>query len=303
MSKNNKRTASPCHYLSLGATLYLPAIRSDLASVLTLQKLPQLRSAIICTEDAIHAHELPAALSNLERVLACCADYPLAVFIRARNPAVLNRLVRMPGIDRIDGFVLPKVTLENLPLFAEVAAHIPQLWVMPTLETADVFDRYRLDTLRKALEQLVNPVLCLRIGGNDLLGLLRLKRPKSLTIYDTPIGTVIKDIVLTFGAAGYDIVAPAFEHLDSMATLAREVELDMAHGLLSKTVIHPTQIPIIENAYRVRPEDYELAKRILDPKALAVFQYGGQMCEPATHRRWAKRLLLRAEIFGAQPIS
>lgn len=300
MSKTNKRPAFPCHYLGLGATLYVPATRPDLVSVLTLAKVPELRSVIVCTEDAIHEHELAAALSNVEAALAYCPSDGLAVFIRARNPTVLKQLVRMPGIDRIDGFVLPKITVENLPWFAEGAAHIPELWLMPTLETVDVFDRYRLDALRKGLAQLANPVLCLRIGGNDLLGLLSLKRPKSLTIYDTPIGTVINEIVLTFGVAGYDIVAPAFEHLDSMDTLAREVELDIAHGLLSKTAIHPAQLPIIEAAYRVPPQDQELAKRILDPGASAVFQYGGQMCEPATHRRWAKRLLLRAEIFGAR---
>jgi citrate lyase beta subunit len=119
-----------------------------------------------------------------------------------------------------------------------------------------------------------------------------------MTIYDTPLGTVIDDIVLTFAPAGYEIAAPVFDHLDSMATLVRETAIDVAHGLLSKTAIHPAQLPVIEAVYRVMPEDQELAKRILDPAASAVFQYAGQMCEPATHRRWAERLLLRTEIFG-----
>jgi citrate lyase beta subunit len=290
--------ATACHYLGLGATLYAPATRADLIAILTRHKLPHLRSVIICTEDAIHDHELPVALDNVEQALPHCSKQGPAVFIRVRNAQVLKRVINMPGITHIEGIVWPKATPNNVPLLAELVADQPRLWVMPTLETADAFDRRRLETLREALRQLINPVLCLRIGGSDLLRLLNLKRPKAMTIYDTPLGAVIDDIVLTFAPAGYEIAAPVFEHLDSMTTLARETAIDVAHGLLSKTAIHPAQLPVIEAVYRVMPEDQELAKRILDPAASAVFQYAGQMCEPATHRRWAERLLLRTEIFG-----
>lgn len=287
-----------CHYLGLGATLYVPATRTDLLAILTREKLPHLRSLIICTEDAIHDHELFIALDNIEQALQYRLNNGLSVFIRARNAQVLKRLVNMPGIAHIEGIVWPKATPNNLPLMAELVANQPRLWVMPTIETVDAFNRRRLEALREGLTQLINPVLCLRIGGNDLLSLLGLKRPKAMTIYDTPLRTVIDDIVLTFAPAGYEIAAPVFDHLDSMATLARETAIDVAHGLLSKTAIHPVQLPVIEALYRVMPEDQELAKRILDPAASAVFQYAGQMCEPATHRRWAERLLLRTEIFG-----
>lgn len=286
------------HYLALGATLYMPATRRDLAEILRLEKLPALRSVIVCTEDAIHERELPEALANLERVLKQPLHRQAAFFIRARNAWVLERLVHMPGIEQLDGIVLPKVTPENLPALAGIVARVPDLYLMPVIETQDAFDRRRLARLRSALEQVINPVLCLRIGGNDLLRLLGLKRPKHLTLYDTPLRAVLDNIILTFSPAGYDLSAPAFEHLDSPATLAREVELDIAYGLLSKTAIHPDQIPIIQQAYRVSPEERETAERILDPRAQAVFQHGGQMCEPATHRRWAERLLLRSELFG-----
>lgn len=287
-----------CHYLGLGATLYVPATRPDLTDILIREKLPWLRSVIICTEDAIHDHELTIALDNIAHALQHCSKPGPAVFVRVRNAQVLKRVLSMLGVNRIDGIVWPKATPDNIPFLAEIVADQPRLWVMPTLETVDAFDRRRLEAIREALTQLINPVLCLRIGGNDLLSLLCLKRPKAMTIYDTPLGTVIDDIVLTFAPAGYEIAAPVFDHLDSMETLARETALDVAHGLLSKTAIHPAQVPVIEAVYRVMPEDQELAKRILDPAASAVFQYAKQMCEPATHRRWAERLLLRTEIFG-----
>ena len=103
------------HYLALGATLYLPATRGDLDKILKLEKLPQLRSVVACTEDAIHEHELPAALTNLERTLNRLTPRPVLRFIRPRNVAVLSQVVRMAGIESIDGVVLPKVTPENLP--------------------------------------------------------------------------------------------------------------------------------------------------------------------------------------------
>jgi citrate lyase beta subunit len=297
--KQGTRSIDP-HYLALGATLYMPATRGDLPEILRLEKLPHLRSVVACTEDAIHDRDLPAALANLERVLEQCRHRHVPFFIRPRNVMVLSRLLAMAGSENIDGVVLPKVTAENLLAYADVASRAPALRLLPTLETEDAFERRRLERLRAALEQVTNPILCLRIGGNDLLRLLGLKRPKYLTLYDTPLHSVLNDMILTFSPAGYEIAATAFEHLDSPDTLAREVELDMAHGLLSKTAIHPMQIPIIEQAYRVSQEDRDMAEKILDPQAQAVFKHGGQMCEPVIHRRWAERLLLRAELFGVR---
>ncbi len=295
---NRPLQATTPHYLALGATLYMPATRQDLSEVLELKKLSNLRSLVVCTEDAILEHELPMALANLERSLESLSPQPVLRFLRPRNVAVLTQLLRMPGIVNIDGLVLPKITPESLLAFADAASRLPSLQLMPTIETEVAFDRQQLVRLRDVLEQVINPVLCLRIGGNDLLNLLGLKRAKGLTLYDTPLRNVINDIILTFRPAGYELSAPVFEHVDSPATLKREVQMDIAHGLLTKTAIHPFQIPIIEQAYQVSRQEWEMAERILHPEAGAVFQYDGQMCEPATHRRWAERLLLRSELFG-----
>lgn len=285
-------------YLTLGATLYMPATRADLDRILLQEKLPSLRSLVICTEDAIRDDELPAALAHLAYALERLRPRPLLRFVRPRDPATLEKIVRLPGCEQLDGFVLPKVTPGRLLAYAEIAARHPHLALLPTIETDLAFDRRQLDWLLRTLEQVSNPVLCLRIGGNDLLNLLGIKRPKDLTLYDTPLRRVIDDIILTFRPAGYDIAAPVFEHVDNPDTLAREVHLDVVHGLLAKTAIHPVQIPIIEGLYRVSGQEREIAERILAPDAAAVFQCGGQMCEPATHRRWAERLLLRSQLYG-----
>jgi citrate lyase beta subunit len=74
--------------------------------------------------------------------------------------------------------------------------------------------------------------------------------------------------------------------------------LDIVHGLLAKTAIHPTQIPVIEAVYRVCQRDMDLAKEVLKERAPAVFKLNSQMVEPATHRAWAEQLLLQAELYG-----
>ncbi len=285
-------------YMALGATLYMPATRPDIAKILNQEKLARLRSVVICTEDAVLEQELASALINLRSALERLRPSSMLRFIRPRNADVLAQLVRIPEIKRIDGFVLPKVSENNLSRYAEITARVPELILMPTLETEVAFSRKQLDLLCHRLTEVENPILCLRIGGNDLLGLLKLRRPKYLTVYDTPLRNIINDIVLTFRPAGYALSAPVFEHLDSHETLQREVDLDIAHGLLTKTAIHPTQIPVIERAYRVCQRDRELARQITKKNAPAVFKLNSQMVEPATHFAWAEQLLLQAEFYG-----
>jgi citrate lyase beta subunit len=52
----------------LGATLYMPATRMDLAEVLE-GKIPGLRSLVVCLEDAVSEHDVPFALQNLSLFL------------------------------------------------------------------------------------------------------------------------------------------------------------------------------------------------------------------------------------------
>ncbi|AGA92354.1 citrate lyase beta subunit [Thioflavicoccus mobilis 8321] len=288
----------PVRYMALGASLYLPATRLDLAGILDQETLPGLRSAIVCTEDAVHHRDLPAALANLRKTLPRLGPGSLRRFIRPRNPAVLGEIVRFDGVENIDGVVLPKVDEESLLHFAEAAARAPHLLLMPTIETGIVFSRRRLETLTDRLHELDNPIFCLRIGGNDILHLLGLKRPKHLTLYDTPLRTIINDLITIFRPAGFELSSPVFEHIDSPQTLREEVKLDLVHGLWSKTAIHPTQVATIEDAYRVSRDDHDLAREILAADAPAVFLSHGQMVEPTTHSRWALRILERAAIYG-----
>lgn len=284
----------------LGASLYVPANRPDLAMIAHGQKPRSVRSLIFCTEDALHERDLEPALNRLAALLPELETGSALRFIRPRNPTVLRRLLRMNGIERIQGFVLPKIGPRTLSDWLRVWDDRHGHWLMPILETPETFDRRQMEVLRDGLDDsgLRERVLCLRIGGSDLLNLLGIRRARGSTIYDTPLRGVIADLACVFSLAGYFLSAPVFERLDMPEVLAREVEADLQHGLVGKTAIHPTQVPVIEEEYRVSREDYEMAVAVLDPEAAAVFKLRGTFCEPATHQRWAAGVLERVRVFG-----
>ena len=101
-------------------------------------------------------------------------------------------------------------------------------------------------------------------------------------------------------AAGFALTAPVFERMDNFDLLERELALDISHGLVGKTAIHPSQIETIHAALRVNVADLNSARLILQQDAAAVFKHGGAMCEPATHRAWAQNIVARAEWHGVR---
>ena len=288
------------HFLRLGASLYVPSTRDDLVDIGNHRKYPRLRSVIFCTEDAVLPEDLPRAIDNVRTALRRFAPVNLLRFIRVRSPAVLRTLLQADGIERIDGFVLPKVTRHNLDDYFSLFSSRDPFAVMLTLETIEVFDLGEMAALRDRLvrEPYRQRVLALRIGGNDLFNLLALRRPRNRTLYQTPLGVTIAQLVTTFRPYGFHLTAPVFEFLDRPAVLAREVRTDVAYGLIGKTAIHPGQVPLIEAQYRVRPADLHAAERILDQSAPSVFRLHDAMCEPATHRAWAAVTRERAHMYG-----
>jgi citrate lyase beta subunit len=284
----------------LGAPLYMPAHRLDLRDIANGDKLPMLRSMIFCTEDAVLKYEVESCIRHLGLCMQGFRETKQRFrFIRARNPEILSRLLDLPHIERIDGFVLPKFTIDNF------SAYLDQLQgssfkVMPTLETREVFDAEAMRELRQALLQdgVGERILMLRIGGNDLMNLLGMRRPRHMTLYQTPLGHVVAQLVTQFKPFGFSLSSPVFEYLDDPETLQQEIRQDLAHGLIGKTAIHPDQVPAIENAYRVERTDYEMAVSMHDSAAPAVFRMHDAMCEIATHRHWSNEIITRHACYG-----
>lgn len=287
--------------LALGATMYTPSTRSDLWSLVSGSKYPELRSLVICLEDAVVESDIPLAKNNLKELLTRLKNekrneqHP-KLFIRPRNIEMAEELSQWENIILVDGMVLPKFGLDNIHIWNKT---LPKsLAVMPTLESVDVFEPSCMLELRKELQSSFRDVLVLRIGGNDLLSCLSTRRPSSVTIYQTPVGQLIGSLCGQFLPHGFALSSPVCEHFGQIKLLQDELNIDIQHGLSGKTVINPAQISIVHQAYQVNSIELDEANKVLNDNAQAVFSSHGSMLEPATHYKWAKRILERYEIFG-----
>ncbi len=286
-------------YLRLGASLYVPATRNDLEAIGNKEKYPNLRSVIFCLEDSCGEEDVPAALNNICKALAgLAAGRDILRFIRVRNPDTLVSCLGMGNIDKIDGFVLPKVTMQNID---DYLARIPKHFLnMATLETKSVFNVNEMTKLCSHLTRYRKQLLSLRIGGNDLMSILNLRRTPGVSIYDGPLGYTISMLVSVFRPAGFNLTAPVYEHIEDTGILQTEVRQDLLHGLFGKTIIHPSHIDIVERHYQVAREDLRSAEKIISAHTPHVFKYDGSMCEKATHANWAETIMLMAEIYGVK---
>lgn len=290
----------------LGASLYTPATRPDLVA-LGSGKISGLSSLIYCTEDAVREADVPRALDNLRAALPQLplTGSPLR-FIRARNPDVLAQLLTL-NLSAITGFVLPKIHDGNLAEYMRVLERSGQdhLKVMPTLETREALSETRMTLLRDLIfmEGWPGRVLSLRVGGNDLMHALGVRRVPGRTLYEGPLERVMGMLVGVFKPYGLSLSSPVYEVYSDPGTLAREVAQDLEYGLCGKTIIHPAQLATVLEGYRVPESELLEARAILAPDAPAVFSMHGRMCEPATHSRWAQDVLARAELYGVRRVT
>jgi citrate lyase beta subunit len=290
--------------ISLGATLYVPATRHDMAVTILHSRKYDLRSVVICLEDSIHPRDTPQALVNLAAFLtelkaqAANAVRPL-IFIRPRSALMLAHILGLPAIEYVDGFVIPKATADSMPEYMAVLSHDHHM-LMPTLETREVFDPSDMRRLRDQLLAFQDRILAIRIGGNDLLQMMGARRSAVRTSYDGPLGPVIVSLVTTYNPWGFHLTAPVFENFGNLNLLREEVERDLEHGLIGKTAIHPSQIEVIQASYAVDLIEATEAQSMLANDNAAVFSSRQSMCEPATHGIWAQSVVRRAEFFGVR---
>lgn len=214
---------------------------------------------------------------------------------------------------------------------------LPPLLAMPIIEdSVTTYVETRTAALRNALAAInanQDLVLCIRIGATDMSGTFGLRRSRDLTIYHVNVvANVIGDVVNVFGrtASSWVITGPVWEHfskkervlrpllratpfskvneealrqrllLENLDGLIREIELDQANGLLGKTVIHPSHVPVVHSMSVVSHEEYLDATDIAASLSGGVkaSSYGNKMNEHKPHQAWAERILLRARAFG-----
>ena len=102
----------------------------------------------------------------------------------------------------------------------------------------------------------------------------------------------------------YVISGPVWEYFSTnyVDGLIREVILDKENGIFGKTIIHPTHIKPVQSLYAVTHEEFMDASSIVANNngylGVVKSEYANKMNEIKPHLNWAKRVLLRSNIYG-----
>ncbi|MEU8518321.1 HpcH/HpaI aldolase/citrate lyase family protein [Streptomyces sp. NPDC048577] len=219
---------------ALGATLYSPATRPQLADDVRKQAARGVVSMVLCLEDSIADAEVEAAETNLveqftrlaETAPVAPRDLPL-LFIRVREPAQIPDLTARLGdtVRLLSGFVLPKFDAPRGRAFLDALtaaenASGRRLFAMPVLESPELLHLETRARTLTGIATLVNEhrdrVLALRLGVTDFCSAYGLRRPPDMTAYDVQlVAHVIADVVNVLGRSdgtGFTITGPVWEY-------------------------------------------------------------------------------------------
>lgn len=216
--------------VGLGATLYVPATKSDLAATITRRAERGVCSMVIDLEDAVADHEVELAKGRAIHALnelAAGADANPLLFVRVRDADTVTELTERldAGRDVLTGFVFPKFDSASAPKYLavleEAACHSDRpLYGMPVLESPALVHRqtrdHELTQIAALLAEHRQRILAVRIGATDMCSTFGIRRDRDLTIYDVRVvADVIADIVNYLGRAdgtGYVITGPVWEY-------------------------------------------------------------------------------------------
>ncbi|WP_312653140.1 HpcH/HpaI aldolase/citrate lyase family protein [Aminipila sp.] len=311
---------------SVGALLYTPATNKFIYEKLLSGTLGNKFSLALCLEDSIDDSAVEIGEKNIIDLFSklysryTSLPYLPQLFIRVRDPRQISKLYLALGetAHLLKGFILPKFSLLNAVSYITQIININQLsttpiYMLPILEAVDIVPLSTRASLLQSIHELLlqnKPyVLNVRVGGNDLCHTFGVRRNANENIYNIrPVASILSDIVTTF-CKDFVISGPVWEYFadenDNWKTgLEAEMRLDLLNGFIGKTVIHPNQIPIVNNCLRVNQHDLDDAMKILtfeNPLLQVVKSSAGtRMNEIKTHTNWAKKQLLLAYIHGVK---
>lgn len=324
----DKQTSKQILQYAIGANMYVPATQQNLYEKLVQNRFYNIGALTLCMEDAIDEWQISVAEENTFTLLKALHAYVIAnpanhiplLFIRVRNVEHFKDFSEKLGKDTLSllcGFTFPKFNSDNgeeyLSVLKELSISSGEiLYAMPIIEDRKVmYKEQRFDELlkiRQLLDAYEDLILNLRVGGTDFSSLFGLRRNVYTTIYDImPVADCLADIINCFMREEYHYVlsGPVWEYFSwdensiEMVNLKRELLLDVQNGFQGKTVIHPSQIEVVNKTYIVSFEDYQDAISIMNSQGGAFATYDGNgMNETNPHRKWAERILARAKIFG-----
>lgn len=316
--KNNKL------YYSVGALLYCPANKQNLSEAIINEKFGKKYSLALCLEDSINdnfikeaENQLIHTIKEIYKSLTRHEFYIPKIFIRVRSYEQISKIYSNFEDEKeiITGFIIPKFSLDNSEDYIQSMLRINEkslekVFLMPIYESSSIIDLHtRLETLyilKEKLSQIEELILNIRVGGNDLCHYFGFRRHSDESIHRIkPISDFFSDIVTIYGT-DYIISGPVWEYYSGnnwKNGLIQEIKDDQLCGFTGKTVIHPNQIPIVNDSYRVYKSDYDDAQSILNwnceiDNYVLRSQSKERMNEYKTHTNWASKILFLAEEFG-----
>lgn len=216
------------------------------------------------------------------------------------------------------------------------------LYVMPILETKEVIYQEtrekELYDIKQLLDQYRDMILNVRIGATDFSGLFGIRRNSDTTVYDIAvIRDCIADIINMFVRldSPYVVSGPVWEYFSSaervlkpqirqtpflekygkeglklrqeiignqMDGFIREILMDIANGIVGKTIIHPTHIQVVQALNAVSYEEYLDAESIIERNngevGVLKSSFSNKMNELKPHLYWAQKIMRKSETYG-----
>ena len=287
----------PINPLELGATLFVPASHKDINAIASGKKYPKLRSMLIDFEDGLDDDKREQSLESFQTFLQDYEKKELFVFVRAQNITMLQNILNFDGVEKLSGFILPKFSLDNSDDYLALMSQT-QTFFMPSIEGEELFDSNKLIELKNKLLPYKEQIPLVRIGLEDMLKQLKMKRRCSQNLFDIAVTShTLANFLATFKSAGFDVSGGVYPCFKDSEGFMHEVKRDLREGFVSKTIIHPSQIELFEECYSVKREFFEEAMALCESNK-AVFAHNNQMQEPTTMTPYAENIILRSELYG-----
>lgn len=216
------------------------------------------------------------------------------------------------------------------------------LYAMPILESKEIIYKEsrnkELLEIKGVLDMYKDIILNVRIGATDFSGLFGIRRNSDTTVYDIAvIRDCISDIINMFVRldSPYVVSGPVWEYFSSpervlkpqlretpfiekygnegvklrreiigshMDGFIREILMDIANGIVGKTIIHPTHIQAVQALNAVSYEEYQDAFHIISENngeaGVLKSSFSNKMNELKPHLYWAQKVLLKSETYG-----
>lgn len=219
---------------------------------------------------------------------------------------------------------------------------ITPLYAMPILESKEIIYKEtrvkELLEIKELIDEYKDIVLNVRIGATDFSGLFGIRRSSDTTVYDIAvIRDCITDIINMFVRldSPYVVSGPVWEYFSSpervlkpqirqtpfrekygneglklreeiigshMDGFIREILMDIANGIVGKTIIHPTHIQVVQALNAVSYEEYLDAEHILAGSngkvGVMKSSFSNKMNEVKPHFYWANKIMLKSQTYG-----